>query len=97
MAITTPRSSTHRSRITSQGQITVPKAVRVALDVAPGDVLEFEVADGTAIMRPRRRTSILDFAGIAGGRGRSLPSSAEELDDLLQTAATERARRRSKR
>lgn len=33
------------STLTSKGQITVPKAVREALDVHPGDTLAFRIRD----------------------------------------------------
>jgi AbrB family looped-hinge helix DNA binding protein len=39
------------SRLTSKGQITIPKAVREALSLAEGDLLVFAVADGQATMR----------------------------------------------
>lgn len=35
-----------RSTITSKGQTTVPKEVRVALDLEPGDKLSWEVRGG---------------------------------------------------
>ncbi|TXL74890.1 AbrB/MazE/SpoVT family DNA-binding domain-containing protein [Vineibacter terrae] len=39
------------SRLTSKGQITIPKAVRDALSLSEGDLLAFAVADGQATMR----------------------------------------------
>ena len=39
------------SRLTSKGQITIPKAVRDALSLSVGDLLAFAVADGQATMR----------------------------------------------
>jgi AbrB family looped-hinge helix DNA binding protein len=39
------------SRITTKGQITIPKAVREALALAEGDLVVFNVADGQATMR----------------------------------------------
>ena len=38
--------------VTSKGQITIPKAVREALDLEPGDRVAFRVANHTAIMEP---------------------------------------------
>lgn len=94
MAITRDRTNRYRARITSQGQITVPKSVREALAVAPGDELEFELTEDGARVRPQRRRSILEFAGIAGERSRLLPRTARELDELLKAAGAARARRR---
>ena len=39
------------SRLTSKGQITIPKAVREALALGEGDLVAFAVADGLATMR----------------------------------------------
>lgn len=83
VTITTRPSVPARSRITSQGQITVPKAIRDALDVRPGDELEFEPMGDGYVIRPRRRRSILDFAGIAGRASSRIPATADELDRLI--------------
>lgn len=39
------------ARITSKGQMTIPKRVREAAHLAEGDVVAFEVADGRVSMR----------------------------------------------
>lgn len=39
------------SRITSKGQITIPKAVRTALDLKDGDLVSFAIADDQASLR----------------------------------------------
>ena len=39
------------SRLTSKGQITIPKAVREALSLGEGDLVVFAVADGQATLR----------------------------------------------
>ena len=41
-----------RAVVTSKGQITIPKAVRDALDLAESDVVEFEVRGKRASMTP---------------------------------------------
>jgi len=40
-----------QSKITAQGQISVPAEVRRELGLSPGSVLEWEVTDGTAVVR----------------------------------------------
>ena len=97
MAISRRTGSRARSRITRQGQITVPKVVRDALGVQPGDELEFEIRDDAAIVHPRRRPSILAYAGIAGERSKRLPRTAAELDELILEAKSERASQRMRR
>jgi bifunctional DNA-binding transcriptional regulator/antitoxin component of YhaV-PrlF toxin-antitoxin module len=42
---------THRSRLSPKHQTTVPRAVREALGLAPGDELAWEVTGGTARLR----------------------------------------------
>ncbi len=39
------------SRITSKGQITIPKAVRSALGLADGDLVAFVLEDDQAVLR----------------------------------------------
>jgi antitoxin PrlF len=39
------------SRITSKGQITIPKAVRAALGLGDGDLVTFALEDDQAILR----------------------------------------------
>jgi AbrB family looped-hinge helix DNA binding protein len=43
------------STLTSKGQLTIPKDVRDKLQLKPGQILEFQVADGLVVMRPRNR------------------------------------------
>jgi antitoxin PrlF len=39
------------SRLTSKAQTTVPKDVREALDLKPGDAIAYEIQDGQAVIR----------------------------------------------
>lgn len=39
------------SRVTSKAQTTIPKAVRVALGLAEGDTLVYEIVDGAVVLR----------------------------------------------
>ena len=59
----------YHSNMTSKGQVTVPKDIRVALGLLPGQDVEFELSpDGHAILRradharlrERRKKAILD-------------------------------------
>jgi AbrB family looped-hinge helix DNA binding protein len=49
-----------RAKITSKGQVTVPKAVRDALGLEPGDELLFRVVEGHAVVA--RTPDFLDLA-----------------------------------
>jgi AbrB family looped-hinge helix DNA binding protein len=53
-----------RARITSKGQITIPKQIRDLLGVEPGDQLEFDYRDGHLEVLPVRRRKIAEFRGL---------------------------------
>jgi antitoxin PrlF len=72
-----------RARLTNQGQITVPKAVRDALGLRPGDDIEFVKRDTGFAVEARPRLGVLDFAGIASGAVARTPATAEEIDAML--------------
>jgi antitoxin PrlF len=92
----TARSPKHRARLTSQGQVTVPKPVRDFLGAKPGDDLEFEQTRGGFLIRHRPRISVLDFAGMAADRALQMPQTAEALDALLARTANKRATDRNR-
>ena len=84
-----------RARLTRQGEITVPKVVRDALSMRPGDDIEF-VPRGTELLielRPRR--SLLEFAGIAADATARVPDSAKDLDALIEAGMADAAVRRA--
>ncbi len=56
-----------KARITSKGQLTIPKEVRRALGVREGDNLLFEVnddGDEATVRVARKPVSFADYAGI---------------------------------
>lgn len=63
-----------RAKITSKGQITVPREVRKALGVKEGDKLIFELNGTEMVVRPERKESpFAKYQGIGTpgiGRGR---------------------------
>ncbi|MEP6848973.1 MAG: AbrB/MazE/SpoVT family DNA-binding domain-containing protein [Acidobacteriota bacterium] len=46
-----------QAKITSKGQITVPRAIRNALGVKAGDSLVFEQTGDSVVVRPARKNS----------------------------------------
>lgn len=98
MSITLPGQRTVRARITRQGQISVPKAIRDHLDAGPGDDLEFEPGpDGSAIVRRRRRINLLDLAGIAADQAHLIPDDPRDLKRLIgEGIADQVARKQAK-
>jgi antitoxin PrlF len=86
-----------RARLTSQGQITVPKAVREALGARPGDEIEFLARGPEVVVEVRHRRSVLDFAGIAAKAAPRVPGTAAELDELIDRGMAEAAAARAMR
>jgi antitoxin PrlF len=66
-------------KVSSQGQVTLPKFVRDALGIEPGDPLEFEVRGGEFVGRKKRKKANFDqFRGILAD-GRSTDEIMREL------------------
>lgn len=66
-------------KVSSQGQVTLPKFVRDALGIAPGDRLEFEVRGNELVGRKKRTKANFDrFRGILAD-GRSTDEIMREL------------------
>jgi AbrB family looped-hinge helix DNA binding protein len=78
--------------ITSKGQVTIPKAIRDALGVGPGDrVLFVRHDDGTVVVQPET----VDVRSLKGMLKRYVtrPVSVEEMNEAVAEAAADRYRR----
>ncbi len=53
---------TATAKVTSKGQITIPKVIRDTLGLREGSVVAFESKEGEAILR--RAKTIRDFSGL---------------------------------
>lgn len=53
-----------KARITSKGQVTIPKKLRDRLDLEPGDELDFEVRGERLEAHPVRRRRLGEFRGL---------------------------------
>lgn len=73
-----------RARVTSKGQVTVPKGIREALGVRAGDSLVFEVENGGAKVRVvREPVSFADYAGAwREGEGMTIEEVNAHVRDL---------------
>ncbi len=73
-----------KARITSKGQITIPKAVRRALGIKEGDSLLFEIEGEEVRVRVAREpVSFADYAGIwREGEGMSWDEVNDYVRDL---------------
>jgi antitoxin PrlF len=81
------------AKLTSKGQITVPKAVRDGLELEPGDQVLFRLEGGRAVLA--RTQNFLDLAGSvpvpAGKRG----ASWEEIRGAAWRARGQRLKEQS--
>lgn len=78
-----------RAKVTSKGQVTIPKSVREALELQDGDELLFRVEPQRALV-----TKTPDFLDLAGAV--SVPSAKRGTpwDEVLRRTRSERAGRR---
>jgi antitoxin PrlF len=82
------------SRITAQGQISVPAEVRRQLGVGPGSVLEWDEHEGHVVVRRAGRyTSEEIHAALFARR----PSRAHKLDELKEGIRRNVRARRARR
>ena len=66
-----------RARLTSKGQITLPIELRRRFDLQAGDEVEFEMSEQTAKVRPVKRRSLSELAGILHQPGIRKPTDEE--------------------
>jgi antitoxin PrlF len=81
------------AKMTSKGQLTVPKAVREALELEPGDRVFFEVERGRAALA--KAPSFLDLAGSVEAPPEKRGMGWDEILREAHAAQAERAERRN--
>ncbi len=67
------------SRLTTQGQISVPARVRKRLGVGPGSVLEWAEEDGEIVVRKAGRYTLSDTRAALNFEQRPRPRTGEAL------------------
>ncbi|QKY71722.1 AbrB/MazE/SpoVT family DNA-binding domain-containing protein [Lentibacillus sp. CBA3610] len=81
MAVFKPKSA----RLTSKGQITIPKSVRQALNLQEGDQVIFAEDDGKMIVKKGALVAFDEFANVIGQEAKDKGITEEEvLEDLKQ-------------
>jgi antitoxin PrlF len=86
--------TTARSRLTAQGQISVPAEVRKKLGVGPGSVLEWEERDTEFVVRRAGRYSFEDIHAALFPDAPPEPKSTEELKEGIRKYIRKRHARR---
>lgn len=54
------------AKVTSKGQITLPREIRVILNINTGSVVEFENHNGNVVLK--RAETLQDYKGVLRGR-----------------------------
>ena len=80
------------SKLTAQGQISVPAEVRRRLGLSPGSVIEWDEAEGGVVVRRATRYSSEDVHR-ALFQTRPKPRTLEELKDGIRRHVRERRAR----
>ena len=78
------------SKITAQGQVSIPLAVRRHLGLAPGATIEWEEDHGTVSVRRAGRYSSADIHAAVFGKQPPQPVSAEEMDEAIAARMKEK-------
>lgn len=73
------------AKMTSKGQLTIPKEVRDELNLAAGTRLYITVRDGELVARPKNR-SIADLVGMLGAPTEGAGATLEDFDDAIGQA-----------
>lgn len=81
------------TKLTSKGQVTVPKLVRDQLNLQTGDRLAFHVGDNGDVLLMRDGPRPFPFAGRLRHLAPARPASIDELNEAVVEAARERLER----
>ena len=83
-----------QSKITSQGQISVPASVRRKLGVGPGSVLQWEEDAGKIVVRRAGKYTFEDIHRALFGNKKPKPRTLEELKEAIPKYIREKYGRR---
>lgn len=83
-----------RSRVTSQGQVSIPAEVRRRLGVGPGSVIEWDEAGEGVLVRRAGRYSFEDMRATLFPEGPGRARGAEELKAGIRKLMKRRHARR---
>lgn len=73
-----------QSKVTAQGQISVPAEVRKKLGIGPGSVLEWHEQDGQVVVRRAGRFSSDDLHQALFATGKTKAKRAPDVKDAIR-------------
>jgi len=79
-----------RSKVTAQGQISVPAEIRRRLGIAPGSILEWDEDGENIVVRRSGRYSSEDIHRALFPDGPPQPRTVEEMKEGIQRYVRER-------
>lgn len=82
------------SKVTAQGQISVPADVRRKLGVVPGSILEWEQEGDNIVVRRSARVSTEDIHRAVFPEGPPKPRTLDEMTDGIRQYVRKRYARR---
>jgi AbrB family looped-hinge helix DNA binding protein len=83
-----------QSRLTAQGQISVPAEVRRRLGIGPGSLIEWEEVGGDIVVRRVGRYTSIEVHEKVFPYGPSKPRSLDELKEGVRRSVRRRRARR---
>nr|WP_295402421.1 AbrB/MazE/SpoVT family DNA-binding domain-containing protein [uncultured Thiocystis sp.] len=87
----TLRTAIETTRLSSKGQVILPKAIREHYHWSPGIELEIEAGPDGIFLRPKKpvpTTTLSEVVGCAGYRGPT--RSLDEMEDAIAAGVSER-------
>ncbi len=78
------------SKVTGQGQISVPAGIRRKLGIGPGSILEWEEVDGKIVVRRASRFSSEDIHQVLFGARKPQAKSVDDLKAGIRNYARKR-------
>jgi AbrB family looped-hinge helix DNA binding protein len=75
------------TKLSTKGQVVLPKEVRDTLGIASGTELEVEVRDGVVLLTPIRHTTVDDLLGLLPWSGK--PKSLDDMEQAIARGAKE--------
>jgi antitoxin PrlF len=83
-----------QSKVTSQGQISIPAEVRRKLGIGPGSILEWDEDQGRIVIRRAAKFTIQDVHRTLFPEGPPPPRTLDELKEGIRQRMRERYARR---
>ncbi|MFZ1983888.1 MAG: type II toxin-antitoxin system PrlF family antitoxin [Desulfatitalea sp.] len=79
------------SKVTSKGQVTIPKEIRKHIRAEPSDKIVFIPLEDGNVLITRHQASVSDLFGMLKHRKKEKPVSLQEIESAIAKKRLERA------